>query len=64
VTLTRPDAALLLEGGGPSLGGGALTAAQAGLRRIVVDLSVDEAHDRVELWAWHGSALADAATGA
>ncbi len=64
MTLTRPDAALLLEGGGPALGTGPLSAAQAALRRVLVDLSVDEAHDRVEVWAWPGSPLAGAAAGA
>lgn len=59
MTLPRPTASLLLEGGG-----GALTAAQAAVRRVVVDLSVDEAHDRAELTVWHGSALADAEPGA
>ncbi len=69
MTLPRPTASLLLEGSGaPSLAGiggsGALTAAQAGVRRVVVDLSVDEAHDRAELTVWHGSALAGAEPGA
>jgi hypothetical protein len=65
MTLVRPAASLLLDGGGAlSLGGGALSAAQAAVRRVVVDLSVDEAHDRVDVLLWQGSALADAEPGA
>jgi len=65
MTLSRPTAALLLEGGGaPSPLGGTLSPAQAAVRRVAVDLSVDEAHDRVELWLWRGSALGDAEPGA
>jgi hypothetical protein len=65
VTLPRPTASLLLDGGGASpLGGSALNAAQAAVRRLVVELSVDEAHDRVELAVWRGSALSGAAPGA
>ncbi len=65
MTLQRPTASLLLEGGGAaSLGGSALTAAQGAVRRLVVELSVDEAHDRVEVALWRGSALAAAEPGA
>jgi hypothetical protein len=64
VTLSRPTASLLLDGGGAlSLGGSSLNAAQAAVRRLVVELSVDEAHDRVELAVWRDSALAAAAPG-
>lgn len=65
MTLPRPDASLLLDGGGATLlGGSGLNAAQAGVRRLVVELSVDEAHDRVELATWGDSALSGAAPGA
>ncbi len=65
MTLPRPTASLLLDGGGASLlAGSGLSAAQAGVRRLVVELSVDEAHDRVELAVWRGSALSEAAPGA
>jgi hypothetical protein len=64
VTLARPTASLLLEGGGAgSLAGSGLSAAQAAVRRLVLELSVDEAHDRVELAVWRGSALSGAAPG-
>ena len=60
MTLPRPTASLLLDGGGASLlAGSGLSAAQAGVRRLVVELSVDEAHDRVELAVWRGSALSE-----
>jgi hypothetical protein len=65
VTLLRPTASLLLEGAGASsLAGTGLSAAQAAVRRLVVELSVDEAHDRVELAVWRDSALSSAAPGA
>ena len=65
MTLTRPSASLLLDGGGAtSLAGSGLSAAQAAVRRLVVELSVDEAHDRVQLALWRDSALSGAAPGA
>ena len=65
MTLPRPTASLLLDGGGAvSLGGSGLNAAQAAVRRLVVELSVDEAHDRLELEVWRDSALSDASPGA
>lgn len=65
MTISRPTASLLLDGGGASLlGGSGLDAAQAAVRRLVVELSVDEAHDRVELAVWRDSALAGAEPGA
>lgn len=63
MTLSRPAASLLLEGGAPSLTGGAMDATQAAVRRIVLELSVDEAHDRAEVSFWRGSPLSDAAPG-
>jgi hypothetical protein len=62
MALSRPTASLQLDGASPF--GGALDAAQAALLRLTVELSVDEAHDRVELLLWRGSLLADAAPGA
>jgi hypothetical protein len=68
MSLQRPTASVQLGGSDaalPSLlGGGPLSAAQAGIRRLRVDLSVDEAHDRVEVWLWKSSSLADAEPGA
>jgi hypothetical protein len=64
VTIARPAAQLLLAGGGAPAVGGSLGLAQAGVARLRVDLSVDEAHDRVELLLWRGSLLADAEPGA
>jgi hypothetical protein len=64
MTLPRPTAALRLQGGGVPGLGGPLSPAEAAVRRLRVDLSVDEAHDRVELWLWRGSALAGAEPGA
>ena len=64
MTLPRPTAALLLDGGGAlPLAGSALDAAQAAVRRLVVELSVDEAHDRAELAVWRGSPVAEAEPG-
>ena len=63
MSLSRPTASLLLEGGGPALAGGAMDAAQAAVRRSVLELSVDEAHDRAEISLWRGSPLAGAAPG-
>ena len=63
MTLPRPTAALTLQGATPSLGGGPLDAAQAAVRRIVVELTADEAHDRAEVALWKASPLADAARG-
>jgi phage protein D len=63
VTLPRPAAALTLQGATPPLGGGPLDAAQAAVRRIVVDLTADAAHDRAEVAVWRASPLADAAPG-
>jgi hypothetical protein len=63
MSIARPAASFALAGGGASgLGGalgigGALSLAQAAVRRVSVELSVDEAHDRIELWLWRGSAL-------
>jgi hypothetical protein len=64
VTIGRPAGTLLLTGGGAPVVGGALTLAQAGVARLRVDLSVDEAHDRVQLLLWRGSLLAGAEPGA
>jgi phage protein D len=65
MTIPRPTASLLLEGSGaPGVGGGPLDAAQAAVRRLVVDLSVDDAHDRVELVLWRDSRVASAEPGA
>ena len=64
MSLPRPTAALLLDGGGAlALAGSGLDAAQAAVRRLVVELSVDEAHDRAELAVWRGSPLAGAEPG-
>ena len=64
VSISRPAATFALDGGGaPSLAGGPLSLAQAAVRRVAVELSVDEAHDRVELWLWRGSALEAAEPG-
>lgn len=68
MTISRPTAALTLSGsassiGGPAGLGGALDLAQAGVGRLTIDLSVDEAHDRAEFWLWHDSALIDAQPG-
>ena len=63
MTLPRPAAALTLQGATPALGGGPLDAAQAAVRRIVVDLTADAAHDRAEVAVWRASPLADAAPG-
>lgn len=65
MTIQRPSAAITLEGGGaPSLIGGALSLAQSAVARLGVDLSVGEAHDRVELALWGESPLAGAEPGA
>lgn len=65
MTLSRPTASLLLEGGGATqLGGSGLTAAQGAVRRLVIELSVDEAHDRAEVAMWRNSALSGAEPGA
>lgn len=58
MTIQRPTAALSLDGG-PTF-----SLPQAAVRRLRVDLSVDEGHDRVELHLWTGSALAEATPGA
>ena len=64
MSISRPAAMFALEGGGaPSVAGGPVTLAQAGVRRVTVELSVDEAHDRVEIWLWRGSSLEDAEPG-
>ncbi|HET6987695.1 MAG TPA: hypothetical protein VFI00_13815 [Kribbella sp.] len=56
-------ASLGLSGGAAAPPGGALGLAEAAVRRLRVELSVDEAHDRVELVLWAGSKLAGAAPG-
>lgn len=58
MSLQRPAATFTLLGGGP------LSLAEATVHRVRVDLSVDEAHDRVELLLWRDSALAGAEPGA
>jgi hypothetical protein len=58
MSLQRPAATFELRGGGP------LSLAEAAVRRVRVDLSVDEAHDRVELWLWRDSVLASEEPGA
>ena len=64
MSISRPAATFALDGGGaPSLAGGPLSLAQAAVRGVAVELSVDEAHDRVELWLWRGSALEGAEPG-
>jgi hypothetical protein len=69
MSIGRPRAALSLSGAASPAGlspaglGGALDMAQAAVGRLTADLSVDEAHDRAELWLWHGSLLADASPG-
>jgi len=63
VSIGRPVASLGLSGGVAAPPGGALGLAEAAVRRLRVDLSVDEAHDRVELVLWAGSKLAGAAPG-
>jgi hypothetical protein len=62
VSIGRPVASLGLSGGA-SAPGGPLGLTAAAVRRLRVDLSVDEAHDRVELVLWAGSKLAGAAPG-
>lgn len=62
MSLSRPTASLQLDGASPF--GGALDAAQAAVLRLTVELSVDEAHDRVELLLWRDSLLATASPGA
>lgn len=57
MTIGRPQATIVL-GGGPGPGGVGLD--EGAVRRLRVDLSVDELHDRVELWLWPGSKLAAA----
>lgn len=54
MTMQRPTAQLALDGGN------ALTLPQAAVRRLRVDLSVGEGHDRVEIVLWAGSSLAEA----
>jgi len=61
VSIGRPAAALTLTGAAAP--GRALGLAEAAVRRLRVDLSVDEAHDRIELDVWAGSKLAGAAPG-
>jgi hypothetical protein len=72
VTIGRPVASLATgrDGGGglptnPSalLGSGSLDLAQAGVHRLVVDLGVGTAHDRVDLVLSHLSPLAETAAG-
>lgn len=63
MSIGRPVASLALSGGAAAPPGGALGLAEAAVRRLRVDLSVDEAHDRVELVLWAGSKLAGAAPG-
>jgi len=64
MSLSRPSASLSLSGGGSGLAGtSGLDPAQAAVRRIVVGLSVGEAHDMVEIAVWQGSVLADAEPG-
>jgi hypothetical protein len=62
MSLSRPTATLQLGDAAPF--GGPLDAAQAALLRLTVELSVGEAHDRVELMLWQGSLLASASPGA
>lgn len=62
MALSRPTASLQLDGASPF--GGPLDAAQAALLRLTVVLSVDEAHDWVELQLWRDSLLAEASPGA
>ncbi len=59
MSIQRPAAALTLEGGAGPFGGG-LSLAQAAVQRLQVDLSVDEGHDRVQLWLRGDSSLAEA----
>ena len=61
MSIGRPAASLRLTG--TSASGRPLGLAEAAVRRLRVDLSVDEAHDRVELLLWAGSKLAGAASG-
>ena len=63
MSIGRPVASLGLSGGAGAQPGGALGLAEAAVRRLRVDLSVDEAHDRVELVLWARSKLAGAAPG-
>jgi hypothetical protein len=64
VSISRPAATFALDGGGlASSAGGPLSLAQAAVRRVAVELSVDEAHDRIEIWLWRGSALEGAEPG-
>lgn len=62
MALSRPTASLQLDGASPF--GRTLDAAQAAVVRLTVGLSVDEAHDWVELVLWRDSLLADASPGA
>lgn len=57
MTLSRPEVRLALAGGT------ALSAAEAALVRLQVDLSLGAAHDCAVLTLWPGSALAGAAPG-
>jgi hypothetical protein len=57
VTIGKPTASITLSSA-PASGGLGLD--EAAVRRLRVDLSVDEVHDRVELWLWPGSRLVDA----
>lgn len=63
MSIARPTATFALDGSGPGLLGGPLDLAQAGVRRCSIELSVDEAHDRVEVTMWKTSVLADAEPG-
>jgi hypothetical protein len=58
MSIGRPVAKLGLSGGIGAPVGGTLGLAEGAVRRLRVDLSVDEAHDRVELVLWSGSKLA------
>lgn len=57
MTLSRPSAVLTVDGQ-------SLTAAEAGLARLELRLSIGGSHDAASLWLWPGSRFADTALGA
>jgi hypothetical protein len=59
MTIGHPQATIVLSGAP----GSGLGLDEGAVRRLRVDLSVDELHDRVELWLWPGSKLAAAKPG-